>query len=476
MKRTSSIRFRLTWWYTVALSAGLVLFGAAIWLSMRHSLLAEVDRTLADRTHKLGVLLNHELAADPAEDLLEELDEYSRVLPTGVLLQIRDRSGAVYFASSTDFPFPVSAGAASSYANVAWQKHGYRVLTETVLLDGEPLRISIASSLETIEGLLHRLGWLVFACIPAVILGASFCGYWLSRRALKPVDDITSAARSIGIENLSERLMVPETGDELERLSGTWNGMLARLEAAVKRLSQFTADAAHELRTPLAIIRSTAELAARRPRSAEGYQEALRQIVTETEHMTQLVDDLLFLARCDSASAEMPMRTLDLGPLVQEICAGLEARAESSSIRLVVWVPDKSAPISGNESALRRLVFSLLDNAIKYSVSGGEIRIEVAESADGISLEVQDTGIGIPEPELPRIFERFYRAEDARVVTHEGYGLGLSLTEGIAQRHRARIQVTSARGRGSTFRVVFPASLAPAHAAYLFSQPTIRSL
>ena len=459
MKRRRSIRFRLTCWYSVALTAGLALFGAAIWLSMRHSLLTEVDRTLADRTHKLGVLLNHELAADPAGDLREELDEYSRVLPAGVLLQIRDSLGSVYFTSVADFPFPGSVGPDSTYTNVTWQDHRYRVLTEKILLDGEPFQLGIAISLETIEGLLNRLGWLVFACIPAVILAASFCGYWLSRRALKPVDEMTYAARSIGIGNLSERLPVPDTGDELARLSGTWNEMLSRLEAAVKRLSQFTADAAHELRTPLAVIQSTAELAARRPRSAEGYKDALRQIVTETGHMTQLVDDLLVLARCDSDSAEMPMRTLDLAPLVREICAGFGSRSESSAIRFSVRIPDKSFPMSGNESALRRLVFALLDNAIKYSIPGGEIRIEIAESAGGISLEVRDTGIGIPAPELPHIFERFYRAEDARVAANEGHGLGLSLAEGIAQRHRARIQVTSVEGRGATFRVVFPVSV-----------------
>jgi two-component system heavy metal sensor histidine kinase CusS len=458
MKRRS-IRFRLTWCYSAALTAGLALFGAAIWLSMRHSLLAEVDRTLADRTHKLGVLLNHELAADPTEDLREELDEYARVLPAGVLLQIRDSRGAVYFTSAVDFPFGGSVGPDSRYTNVNWQDRRYRVLTEKFLLDSEPLHIGIATSLETIEGLLNRLGWLVLACVPAVILAASFCGYWLSRRALKPVDEMTWAAHSIEIGNLSERLRVSDTGDELARLAGTWNEMLSRLEAAVKRLSQFTADAAHELRTPLAVIRSTAELAVRRPRSAEDYKDALQQIVTETGQMTQLVDDLLFLARCDSDSTEMPMRTLDLAPLVREICAGFGSRSESSAIRLSIGIPDKSFPISGNESALRRLVFALLDNAIKYSIGGGDIRIGIAESADGISLEVCDTGIGIPAPELPHIFERFYRAEDARVAANEGHGLGLSLAEGIAQRHRARIQVASVEGRGATFCVVFPVSV-----------------
>lgn len=457
MKRRTSMRFRLTAWYLIALTSGLVLFAGAIWFSMRHSLLKETNRALVDRTHKLSVFLNRELAADPAGELREELDEYAGVLPAGVLLQIRDASGALYFSSAVDFPFPSAGGAESAFSTVKWQKHEYRVLSERVQLDGEPFQIEIANSLATIEAMLDRLRLLLFACIPAVIVAASAGGYWLSRRALRPVDEITAAARSIGIENLSERLIVPDTGDELERLSATWNGMLARLEGAVNRLSQFTADAAHELRTPLALIRSTAEVAARRPRTAEGYQDALGQIVAESERMTQLVDDLLLLARCDSVSTEMPMRTLDLAPVIEAVSGDLVERARSKGVRLVVIPPESGAAvISGNESALRRLLFGLLDNAIKYSASGGKVRVELAQTGGVIALEVQDSGIGIPETALARIFERFYRAEDARLKAAEGHGLGLSLVSGIAQRHGARIRVVSAPGQGSTFRVEFP--------------------
>jgi two-component system, OmpR family, heavy metal sensor histidine kinase CusS len=457
MTRARSIRLRLTLWYSIALSAGLILFAAAIWLSMRHSLLAENDRTLSDRAHKLSVFLNRELAANPAADnLREELDDYSRVLPAGMLLEIRDSSRSVYFTSSADFSFPAAGGAGAVFTTLRWKGDDYRLLSESFLLDGELFQIGIASSLDAIEAVLDRLRWLLIACIPAVILAAAVSGSWLSRRALKPVDEITAAAQSIGIENLSERLIVPQTGDELQRLSETWNGMLSRLEAAVKRLSQFTADASHELRTPLAIIRSTAEVAFRRPRSAEAYKEALGKVVAESERMTQLVEDLLFLARCDSSSVEIPMGAVDLIPIIEEICAEITPRVELKAMRLAFQAPSGSFCITGNYVALRRLLLVLLDNAIKYSGPGGEIRIDLAESGDGMSLEIRDTGIGIPEQALPRIFERFYRAEQARVEGEGGHGLGLSLAEGIAQRHHARIDVTSVPGRGSTFRVVFP--------------------
>lgn len=457
MKRPRSIRFRLAWRYLIALASGLILFAAAVFFSMQRSLLGETDRTLAERTHKLGVFLNRELVADPAGNLREELDEYAGVLPAGVFLQIRDTRGAVYFASAVDFPFPAANGAQSAFATVSWRNQAYRVLSQRALLDGDPYQIELAGSLETVEALLDRLRWLLFACIPAVILAAAAAGYWLSRRALRPVDEITAAARSIGIENLSERLIVPDTGDELERLSETWNGMLARLEAAVRQLSQFTADAAHELRTPLAVIRSTAELAARRPRTAAEYREALGRIVAESERMTQLVDDLLFLARCDSASTEMPLRTLDLARVVEAACDEVRLKVQARGIRLAVAAPDAGAAVSANEGALRRLVLGLLDNAIKYSNPGGEVGIGIARKDGGVSLEVRDTGIGISGPALPRIFTRFYRGEEARSAA-DGHGLGLSLAEEIARRHGARIEVASSPGIGSTFRVEFPAA------------------
>jgi signal transduction histidine kinase len=154
----------------------------------------------------------------------------------------------------------------------------------------------------------------------------------------------------------------------------------------------------------------------------------------------------------------MPMGTLDLSPLVEAVSADLIERARLRGIRLVVIAPENGAVISGNESALRRLVFGLLDNAVKYSPSGGEVRVELAQTGGVVALEVRDYGIGIPEPALSRIFERFYRAEDARLKAAEGYGLGLSLVDGIAQRHGARIRVVSALGQGSTFRVEFPAA------------------
>lgn len=224
--------------------------------------------------------------------------------------------------------------------------------------------------MRNIRHTLELLWWLLLSLIPAVIVIACFGGAWLSRRALRPVDEITGAARTIGIENLSQRLPVPQTGDELERLTDVWNTMLERLESAVTTLSQFAADASHELRTPLAVIRTSAELALRRARSTESYKESLQEIESEAARMTQLVEDLLFLARSDARTAGMPMAPVDLGLAVRDVATELRDLAELKGIKMHCGYPDKNLIVSGNAMALRRLLLVLLDNSIKYSHPG----------------------------------------------------------------------------------------------------------
>jgi two-component system OmpR family sensor kinase len=226
----------------------------------------------------------------------------------------------------------------------------------------------------------------------------------------------------------------------------------------VKTLSQFAADASHELRTPLAVIRTSAELSLRRARSPEVYRESLHEIAEEAERMTQLVEDLLSFARSGAQASEMPKEPLDLCSLLEETCAEVRGLAELRQIRLRVPMKTEPVPISGNRSALRRLFLALLDNALKYSHRGSEVIVEITSGGDLHGVSVQDFGPGISPADLPHIFKRFYRADKAR--SEGGFGLGLSLAQSIAQAHGAAIEVTSAEGAGSTFRVAFRAGVA----------------
>jgi heavy metal sensor kinase len=310
--------------------------------------------------------------------------------------------------------------------------------------------------MDATEVTLRRVRWLLLWSAPAVLLLASLGGIWISRRALAPVDEITLAARSIGIQSLSRRLDVPSTGDELQRLSETWNEMLARLEAAVKRLSQFTADASHELRTPVALIRTTAELTLRRERSPETYREALRQVVLESERTSRLVDDLLLLARADAGLPSLALERMELTPLVRDVCQQGQVLAESRQLQISTVAPEEPVFVEANDPALRRMLLLLLDNAMKYTPVGGRIVLSVDRDPGGATVAVRDTGIGIPETALPHVFERFYRVDESRNRDAGGTGLGLSIAKWIAERHHASLEAESVVGEGSVFRIRFP--------------------
>jgi heavy metal sensor kinase len=433
---TRSIRFRLTVWYALILSAALCVFSGLIWIMMEQRMLRDIQRGLEDEADQLEAFVQHE-AAQPQVDLYDEIEEFSRALPSSSYLELRPPGGAAPFRYSARTQEP--------------QWH-YEVFTRAITVRNQIWTLEIGASRGEMHRALELLQTLLFSLVPVVIVVSSLGGAWLSRRALRPVDEITSAAKAIGIENLASRLPATGTGDELERLAETWNATLARLESAVGVLSRFAADASHELRTPVAVIRTGAELALRRDREPEAYREALREIAAESERMTQMVEDLLFLARRDARGEGMPMRPLDLRGIVNGAARELRGLAEARDIRIRVAGADE-ATIAGNEPALRRLFLALLDNALKYSEPGTEVRVSIGEKNGKIVAEVEDQGMGISAEELPHIFQRFYRANKSR--SDGGHGLGLSLAQSIAVAHDATIEVSSEPGRGTVFQVSF---------------------
>ena len=443
MRHERSIRFRLTAWYALVLIAALGLFSGLIWLSLRQRLISEVDRDLADRAARFQAYVTKEAAELPPVDLKDEMEEFCQALPPSDYLELRGGSGFEFH-----YPNQAAPGAART-----------RTVRKQFSMGNDVFQLRISSSLAAIDHTLDLLRLLLFSLVPLIIAFACAGGAWLSGRALKPVDEITSAARVIGIDNLSLRLRTPQTGDELQRLTEVWNTMLGRLETAVKTLSQFAADASHELRTPLAVIRTSAELALRRARSPESYRDSLGEISREAERMTQLVDDLLFLARNDARATEMPMEPLDLDALLREVSGELQGVAGASGIRIRHANPgDRAVHVSGNPAALRRLFLVLLDNAIKYSHPGSDVKVAISRNDETTAVTVEDFGAGISAVDRPHIFTRFYQADKAR--TDGGFGLGLSLADSIVRAHSATIEVTSEEGSGSRFRVVFQTTLA----------------
>jgi heavy metal sensor kinase len=419
-----SIRFRLTAWYAAILTAGLALFGGLIWLSLRHRLFDEIDQDLAGRASRFEKYFKDE-GANP-----DELNEFCQALPPLSYIDVRGSHGFTYRypAQRSDSPDVL------------------RSIRRQFVMNGEAVDLEVGTSILGVQFTLILLQNLLFSLSPLVILIACAGGWWLSGRALKPVKDITAAALNISIENLARRLPVPATGDELADLTQVLNTMLARLESAVKTLSQFVADASHEFRTPLAVIRTTAELALRRARSPEAYRDSLQEVAVEAERMTVLVEDLLILARSDAGVADMPLSPLDLSEVLQDVLAEMRNLSEFRQIHIKSNLA--KLMISGNRAALHRAFLVLLDNALKYSAEGGEVIVTLSDS----TCEIKDFGMGISPEDLPHIFKRFYQADRAR--SQGGYGLGLSLAESIVKAHGGSIEVSSTLGEGSSFRVV----------------------
>jgi signal transduction histidine kinase len=345
-----SIGARLTFWYSLVLLLGLTLFATGIWVVVAQSLKAGLDETLAAQAKGVATVLQTEYNPSKPEHLREELSEYAAATPGGNLIEVRDSRGDVLIESRV-------------LATAGRSRKRYRTLTTDVSMKAGNYRIAVATPLEGAVATLRRMRELLLLATPGVLLIASLGGYWMSRRALKPVDAITRAAQTIGIENLSQRLEVPSAGDELQRLSETWNGMLERLEAAVKRLTQFTADASHELRTPIALVRATAELTLRRERSAETYREALQQIIVDADRTTRLIEDLLLLARADAGLPALVLDRVELTPLVRDVCEQGQILAQERQLDISTEVPEQPVYVEANDPALRRLLLLLVDNA-----------------------------------------------------------------------------------------------------------------
>jgi signal transduction histidine kinase len=273
---------------------------------------------------------------------------------------------------------------------------------------------------------------------------------------LAPVRRIAKATRAITESNLSARLEVPDSADELQHLSETLNEMLARIEQSFARTRQFTADASHELRAPMTLIYTAAQYSLRKPRTNEELVESMGKILRESRRTTELINDLLTLARGDAGMEEPRLEPLDAARLLREGLEQTTPVAESKHITMILEPGPGALPVRGDDARLRRLLLILLDNALKYTGEGGRVTVRGRAEADGVMIDVIDTGAGIAAEDLPHVFERFWRADQVRSRQAGGTGLGLSIARQIATQHGATLAVSSELGRGSTFTLRMP--------------------
>ena len=460
---TLPIRLRLTAWYFAILAVVLSAFGVSAYLGMRHSIRQTVDEELQIRAEGVHQLIQRTVARGARQDLPEGLREHTELRQGGALLQVSDEEGNWLYRSAvmSDYGVPRPATLPRRATEFMGRDVPLRIWTMKVNVGGESYLIQSAFEMDDFYEALHHFALLLYISIPTLLLCAAAGGYWISGRALAPVDQITQTARTISAQNLSSRLIVPESRDELQRLSETLNSMLERLEAAFKKITQFTADASHELRTPVAVMRTRAELSLRKARSADEYRDVIAEVLAELEKTSTLIEQLMFLARADSGAETLNFAPTDVAGVLREACHQGSALAEAKQIAFHERISGDAMWIEGDASSLRRLFLILIDNAVKYTPASGEVEVSLQRNGKYAIAEVRDTGIGIAEADLPNVFERFYRADKARTRELGGVGLGLSIGRWITEVHHGAIEVHSAPGRGSIFQVRLPLGNVP---------------
>ena len=454
-----SIRFRLTAWYFCSLAVILGLFALAAWFAMGSSMTEAVDHDLRMRVEDVQGFIDRELATTPSE-LVEDFAEQAGLGLGGGLLEVSDEGGRVLYRSARWGARQPGQGRAAGPALAYTTERGtgprLRVAALTLDVRGRRFTVRVAQPLHEFQEARERFeGILLLLAAPSLLL-AALGGFWLSGRALAPVDRITNEARRISISSLDTRLELPGARDELHRLVLTLNEMLKRIDSAVKRMVQFTADASHELRAPLTLIHTAAEFSLRRERTHEELLAAMGTVMRESGRTARLVDDLLLLARADSAGDSAPLAPLDLCASAREALEQAVILAEPKGIGVTAGIPREPVLVEGDEPALSRLWLILLDNAVKYTNPGGHIRFDLVAANGHAEAQVTDDGVGLAPYELPHIFDRFWRADKVRSRSLGGAGLGLSIAQWIVRRHRGSITVRSEPGKGSQFAVRLP--------------------
>lgn len=431
-----------------------------MWFILRTHLYDLVDDSLEEQTEDLKTFLQAQKKDASLLELQRAFEENYASQHPGDYLEIHDAAGQLIYGSAflkahPSALTPPSLGAEIITTDKQIDGRPFRFTLQTTTVNGRSYSVTMGAAtgdvVDTLSVFLNYL--LVFA--PVLFLIAASGGYWLSRRALSPVDELARTARNISGTNLDRRLPALTTGDELQRLTDTLNNMLERIELSFKRVTQFTGDASHELRTPVSLIRTEAELALRRSRGEDEYREALRHILLEAERTTGLIEQLLVLARSDSGNQSLQMEQIDLhGTLVGVV----EGWSRVATIRNLQLTADLGADlfVMGDKAALRRVTDILLDNAFKYTASPGSISLSLRREKDDVVITVRDSGIGIAGEDQAKIFDRFYRVDKARNRDGGGAGLGLAIAQWIVNQHKGSIAVESRPSEGATFRVILP--------------------
>lgn len=452
MKRLKTLRVRFALWTSSLFLAILAFFGVYVYFSMARGLSAAMDNSLTINASQVAAGLDIANGKLILSDSLMEAPENADLRGSGFTIRILSPQGVSIqeFGSFRNLPVSLDQSFATfsdPAANIT-----VRIYSQPVYDNNQLVAIvQVAQSLDDIQNTLQRLLVTLLVSVPILVTIAGVSGYFLAARALAPIDQINSTTRRISGEDLSARLNISVTDDEVGRLTQTLNDMLARLDDSFQRERQFTNDASHELRTPLTAMQAILGMIREKRRTPKEYEQALDDLTEETDRLRTLVENLMRLARGEKRSNNLHKR-VDISTLISDVADSLRPLAEAKNLTLICDIPE-TLTMLGDSDELIRLFVNLLDNAIKYTAHG-KISITAQKKAKEIAINIEDTGIGISPEHLPHIFDRFYRVEESRVT--RGAGLGLAIAQEIAIAHHGIIEAHSIRGGGTTFTVRLP--------------------
>ena len=455
MKRLKTLRIRFALWISGLFLLILTGFSVYVYANMAVRLYAAVDDSLALNASQVSAALNIDNGQLILPDSFIETPENSDLRTRGFTIQIISPQGKTLqaFGPYHFLPFPPVDLIQKPFFNTTLDtssNNSIRVYTTRVEDNNQLIAfIQVAQSLQSTSDALQNLLFTLLVSVPLLVVVAGFSGYFLAGRALAPIDSITNAARRISADDLSKRLDLPATDDEVGRLAQTFNEMLTRLDGSFRRERQFTADASHELRTPVAAMQAILSVIREKPRTPIDYQEALADLSDEADRLQMLIGNLLGLAHGETKK-KISGESVDLSALLMDVSDSMAPLAEEKGLTITNDIED-SLRMQGDSDGLIRMFVNLLDNAIKYTEQGN-ISLAATKSKDGfLQVTIKDTGIGVSPENLPLIFDRFYRVSKSR--TTRGAGLGLAIASEIAQSHGGSIKVESEEGKGSVFIV-----------------------
>ena len=462
-----SIRSRLTAWYVTLLGIILILFSVFLNYFLSKRLYESVYNSLTVSATVVATSAVMQFNRSPLPRLDRFFEQFMGAGNLNKFYRIYDGSGNVGSRSNnidaSQFPLSQEAYAdalkgANSYETFMLEgKHPIRVITMPIIREKALVNlVQVGTSLEAVQETLRNLRIFLFTAVPSVLVLAALFARFMARRALKPISRIIQTARDIGQgRELSQRMPVLKIQDELGQLTLTFNEMMDRLENSFAQMRQFSSDASHELRTPLTVLKGQNELILSKKRDPEEYQEVIASNLEEINYMSKVLEDLFVLSRSDENQILLNCKHMDLRDLVEEVCKHAEVLAGDKDIRIIIAFLE-SVMINGDEVRLRQMIWNILHNGIKYTKPGGELKVSLQNEGKFALLSIQDTGIGIPEKDLPSIFDRFYRVDKARSRDEGGSGLGLSICQHIAEAHKGKIEVESKPSVGTRFKIRIP--------------------